>query len=151
MSQVTSRSRRRCLSLACLVGLLPVMGCGGEPLTPVVGSVTVGGKPLTGGTVDFYPASGSGSSQRITGTIDADGNYKMTTDGKPGVPKGSYKVTVNTMDPPAGGADPSHMPAGPPPPVAKPQRHADTKYETPSRTDLTIQVPSDNYDLKLTR
>jgi len=144
----------RVLCLSCLVGLLALTGCGDSvgKLTEVKGTVTVDGQKVTQGEVVFHPASPkSGVRMEVKGKI-SDGSYSMTTNGKPGAPAGSYKVTVNTMVAAAG--DSSPISSGTPPPggAAGPQRQANPKYETLGPTnDLTIDVPSSNYDLKLTR
>jgi len=143
----------RVWSLACFLGLLACTGCGSGPaLIPVEGKVTVGGQPLAAAKVVFYPTEElpAGTRLDIVGVIGADGAYRMTTNGKAGVPKGKYKATVNTLGgagaPPPVGALPAPTAAPPPPP----RRKANIKYESPDTTDLTVEVPSSSYDLGLT-
>ena len=87
-------------------GLLAMIcaGCGGGPkLYPASGSVKYDGKPLAEASILFIPQGGRPS----IGTTDASGNYTMTTGGKPGVPAGTYSVTVSksSLDGEAGGDD----------------------------------------------
>jgi len=81
--------------LACLSS-----GCGdGTPsLTPVSGKVTVNEKPLTSGSVIYYPNSAKGNKfgGLSVGEINAQGEYTLQTNGKPGAPVGAYKVTVSS-------------------------------------------------------
>jgi hypothetical protein len=147
----------RVLSPVCLVGALVFAGCDSlGSLTTVEGQVTVDGQPLKGGTVTFYDASsGTNKGVDITGVVGSDGKYKMTTNGKAGVPKGKYKATVNAASASSSGdaADPTKAVAAPttgaaPPP---PQQQINVKYGSFTTTDLTVEVPSASYDLKLTR
>lgn len=97
---------------ACAAG-----GCGGDPwdvgrTVPVAGRVTLEGRPLSGGMVLFQPDRGRGNAcpHEPRGTIDAEGNYQLTTCGRDGAPPGWYRVAVIAEDP-AAAADPtSHGP-----------------------------------------
>jgi len=138
--------------LLLALGLAPLAGCAGGvgKLNPVEGKVTVGGAPLKAGDITFIPDGKTLPGTQITGKIDSDSKFKMTTNGKAGVPAGKYKVTVNTIVAQTTGAgDP--MPAKPGAAAAPPQRQANEKYESADKTDLLVTVPSENYDLKLTR
>jgi hypothetical protein len=135
-----------------LVGILALTGCGGGvgKLEPVEGKVEVAGQPVTGGDVTFVPVEPpKGVPLRIQGKIGSDGRYKMTTNEKPGVPKGKYKVAVNTTAAVAGGQDPGGLGKGPPPPAKAPERIANAKYEDAEKSGLSIEVPTGPYDLKL--
>jgi hypothetical protein len=62
--------------------MLTFSGCGeGLPPTyPVEGRVVLpGDKPLSGGLVEFQSIDGDGMSANASGTIDADGNFHLTT------------------------------------------------------------------------
>lgn len=60
------------LSLAFAV--LGLAGCGsGKPI--VTGVVTLDGKPLENGTIQFFPVAGDG--QTSAATLAADGSYRM--------------------------------------------------------------------------
>jgi hypothetical protein len=128
--------------MAC--GAMLVVGCGGEAekLAPVVGKVTVNGKPLKSGTVSFRPEQASKSQHQPNGTIDAEGNYEMTVPpDKKGVPPGWYKVVVVALDDPWPG---------------KPLKSfVDMKYADEKTTPLKLEVVANpepgRYDLKLTK
>jgi len=142
----------RATGLLCLAGVFAFGGCdfGLGSLTPVAGKVTVAGQPLSGGDVAFYPEEPGGAQRNIVGTIAQDGSYKMTTNGKAGVPKGKYKVTVNTLSAAGGPATDPSKPLVPNPATGYgPRRLANIKYETQAQTDLMIEVPSPSYDLNL--
>jgi len=147
----SSRSARRCLIALCVCGSIwTLAGCGdstGNKLVPVVGMVTVDGKPLTTGTgnVSFRP-EGSASSQEPAGTIDEDGTYRLFTAGKEGAPPGRYRVLVIDVEP----LDPKD-----PFPYGKRKSHVNEKYSNPKTSGLVVEVvpsaPPGTYDLKLTK
>ena len=80
--------------LIVFVSLLCVVGCGdGRPTrVPVSGQVTIDGKPLTEGTIQFYPVAGG----RQSGTsIGEDGRFVLTTfEQGDGIPVGDYSVAI---------------------------------------------------------
>jgi hypothetical protein len=148
--------RRFYYLISLLLAVLPVLGCGdtsgvGQTF-PVSGKVTFNDKPLTAKTtmVLFKPdaSKGNTSSFEPAGTVDADGNYKLLTQGKTGAPPGWYQVVVTARD----DAAPVH-PNGPKQhrPVAK--SLLPSKYGQPQTSGLAIEVvekPAPGaYDLKL--
>jgi hypothetical protein len=84
---------------ALSLSLLGLNGCGGgTSLVKVTGSVTVDGQPADGAVLLFHPESdtlGSVSSA----VADASGTFSPVTDGEPGIPAGTYRVTVSWPDP----------------------------------------------------
>ena len=131
------------LALAFLAGC----GDGLGARHPVEGTVKVGDQPLAGAKLTFWPASGKGAGN-ITGQSGPDGRYRMTTNGKPGVPAGKYKVTVHMAPPTTTEADPSKIgPSGSNPPP----RPFNARYDDQTRTDLSVDVPGTNFDLRLDR
>ncbi len=151
---------RRCLALL-LSGLLPAAlasGCGDAsgvgPTFPVAGRVTVNNTPWTAKNTVILckadPARGNAGRFEPTGSVDADGNYTLTTNGKAGAPPGWYKVLVTAREEVA----PVH-PRGPQHhrPVSKSLLPA--KYGQAQTTDLSIEVverpAAGAYDLKLSK
>jgi hypothetical protein len=132
------------LVIACLVA-----GCGdgvGKRL-PVEGRVLVDGQPLRGasGTVVFVPDRAKGNQCPVspTGTIDAEGNYKVSTKGQPGAPAGFYVVTVSALPPGTGDRE-----------VVKQALHHPrfaAEKTTTLRVEVTASPSADAYDLKVTR
>jgi hypothetical protein len=74
-------------ALALVVGLAGVAagGCGGPPKADVHGTVTLDGKPIADGLIEFFPVSGAG--QPGAAPIK-DGKYQLT------VSPGEMKVSV---------------------------------------------------------
>lgn len=84
-------SSRLALAVCSLLATI-CAGCGGSPkLYPASGEVKYDGKPLADASILFIPQGGRPS----IGTTDASGKYTLTTNGKPGVPAGTYSVTVS--------------------------------------------------------
>ncbi|HEY1376103.1 MAG TPA: hypothetical protein VGF55_04885 [Gemmataceae bacterium] len=81
------------LRLAGLAAVLLAVGCHrGPQLARVTGAVTVGGKPVTAGTISFIPAAGKAA----VGTIGPDGRYSLTTfTADDGALVGDHKVTIH--------------------------------------------------------
>jgi|SRR6185437_7569869 len=81
-----------------LCGLVAGCGDGGPKLYPVTGKVLVNGKPLTSGSVVYNPdkAKGNTFTGVSVGELNADGVYTLDTNGKPGAPAGSYKITITS-------------------------------------------------------
>jgi len=141
----------RSLRLFCAIGLIALAGCGGGlgKLEPVEGKISVGGQPLTAGDVTFHPEDAK-LKATIVGKVGSDGAYKMTTNGKPGVPKGKYKVTVTTIVLSGGTGDPGAMkPGGPAASTGPPKRQANEKYESVGTSGLSVDVPGGNYTFQL--
>ena len=85
-------------ALLALVGLLPLASGCQEPnaYVPVRGTVTLDGKPLGSGTVQFQPSVG----QVASGELGPDGTFTLSTpSGGNGVLAGTYRVTVVAYDP----------------------------------------------------
>lgn len=133
-------STNRALALAAAlaaVGVLALPGCGGSKLAyvPVTGRVTLGGKPLVGVEVAFYPEApgkdGLPYSQAVTGP---DGRYKLTCiNKKDGAVVGKHRVTVNWPLPERG----DDRPRQPPPSPTIPPR-----YAVAQMTPLVKDVPA---------
>jgi hypothetical protein len=130
------------------VALLGCIGCAkdsnGEKLLPVQGKVRYQGKPLTTGTVIFVADTSKGNTTKHEprGAIDDQGNYRVTTAGRPGAPPGWYKVAVI-----------AHKPPSPNAPYAVTESLLPKKYGDANTSGLAIEVrdkPADAaYDLVL--
>jgi hypothetical protein len=84
--------------LAALALLLA--GCGGPPpLVPVSGQVSYKGQPLSGGVIVFVPNLERGNRGPLAfAEIGPDGNFTLTTEGKPGCKAGWHRVTVSCAE-----------------------------------------------------
>jgi len=142
-------ARRGWLSLAFLGALLltSLTGCGGVRRIPV-GTVTLDGKPFTGGFLVFSPDNSKGNVHRINcrGRIK-DGQYELETNGVTpsdsgdGVPLGWYKVTFFILEE----STKKH-------PMTPPDVHS--RFRDQDKTPLTVEVKDNpapgSYDFKLT-
>ncbi len=103
-AKLVRRGRPSLAILGALV-LTSVVGCGGIRRVPVSGTVTLDGKPFTGGHLVFSPDAAKGNTHRINcrGRI-TDGHFDLETaavtrtDSGHGVPLGWYKVTFMMLE-----------------------------------------------------
>ncbi len=129
-----------------LCGGVVLGGCGGgpdlPPVTPVSGTVTLEGKPLPRGMVQFSPDNIKGTrGAPAVGNIDSEGRYSLKTAGVDGAIVGHHKVRIEARQEPRNEMDSM-------PPSLIPQR-----YMNPDTSGLTFEVKEgeDNkIDLKLT-
>jgi hypothetical protein len=140
---------------AVLLGALLACGCGGPGVTtyPVRGSITLDGAPLKAKTtvILFKPDAAKGNTTPFepTGTLNAAGQYTVSTLGKKGAPPGWYKVVVTATGPPRPAKEDKrrHHPL--------PVSLVAAKYGQTQTTDLAVEVvaqPAEGaYDLKLVR
>ncbi len=150
------RSLTRVLVLGFLLFLLGCSGGGGsDTLHPVKGRVLLDKKPITvkeGQTalVEYHPDKDGGSSVPVTprATVNADGSYELTTDGKPGAPAGKYLVTVVYQAGPKAGAKDADL-------YAVPKSLINPNFNNVGGTFLKREVkanaPSGEYDLPVTK
>jgi hypothetical protein len=118
------------LPFVAMIVLLAGCGSGLPPTGEVVGKVTVDGKPVTAGTVKFYPAKGD----PVPTELGVDGTFRAT-----GVPVGKARVAVETIH--------FRNLASPPPGIAKqlggPRiKYVPTpeKYAKPDSSELQVDV-----------
>jgi hypothetical protein len=64
----------------------------------VSGTINVDGKPAEGATMIFFP-NDAAMTLIPSAQADASGKFTVITDGKNGIPTGSYDVTVTWPDP----------------------------------------------------
>jgi hypothetical protein len=132
--------------LACVllfgVALLLVAGCGGggEKLVEVKGRITVGGNPLTRGTLSLIPDKGNATASEPYGQVEPDGTYMLYTAKKKGAPLGKYSVLVEASEE----IDPKN-------PSATPKALVPAKYSIREKPLLTLEVveTGGKYDLTL--
>ena len=139
-------SRRFLVPRCCLLALFAaVVGCNpsGTPLAPVKGKVTVDGQPVTSGQVSFIPLDAKDAAGLSAGTIDSNGEYTISTEGKSGAPLGKYKVTVTPSMVPVQGA------------TTAPSAPFNAQYRDPKKTTLNKEVVNNAapgaYDLQLSK
>ena len=142
--------------LAAVLVAMPAWGCGDGSgvgrTVPVSGKVMLNGDPVTARTalVLFKPDGSRGNTSPFepAGTVDAEGHYTLTTQGKNGAPPGWYQVIVTAREE----APPAHP--------KTPQQHRPVvrsllpaKYGQANTSGLSIEVVENPepgaYDLKL--
>jgi len=70
-----------------------ILGCGGGgglSLVRVKGKVSYKGQPVSGASVTFQPSEGTPA----VGTTDANGEFTLTTGGRPGAVVGEHRVAI---------------------------------------------------------
>jgi hypothetical protein len=110
-----------------------VAGCGPKlDYAEVEGTVTLGGKPLAGAEVTFYPDSeGAEQLPYATGKTDGAGKYSLTLQGgKPGALVGKNRAVVNWPRP-------ERRDDQPPPP---PGPEIPVLYTVAGETPLIVEV-----------
>jgi len=136
----------RLTTLTIAVLAIGVTGCGESKQIPVSGKILLDGKPITvekgqSASVNFY--GGEGKAFGI-GEVKENGEYTASSNNKPGLPAGTYKVTV-TYSKPKDSKDPYSVPV----------RLINEKFTSAEFTELKIEVkdnaPPDSYDLKVTK
>lgn len=120
---------RLVVAIACAAA---VAGCTGSPYeATVTGTVTLDGKPIGPGVVQFVPV-GRGHNP-ATGAIAVDGSYELRTSNAAGLAAGAYDVTVAIYD------QPKLAPGERAPPGSAPLRTPE-KYVSADTTDLQFEV-----------
>jgi hypothetical protein len=79
---------------------LLVPACGGrDNLVTITGVVQLDNRPVSGAIIEFHPTQGKGRYARAVS--EADGAFRMQTDGADGAASGTYRVTVTKFGRPA--------------------------------------------------
>jgi hypothetical protein len=89
------------VSIAFAPGLLIIglAGCGGSEFGATAsGVVTLDGKPITPGFVTFAPENPA--DVPAVSDLDANGRFALTTNKKPGLVPGKYRVAIQAFRPP---------------------------------------------------
>jgi hypothetical protein len=149
----TVRAAKTLGMLAIFGACCTLAGCGDSTKGAVKGKVTYQSKPVTGGTIQLVPASGSGSPVLVN--IDPSGSFALTD-----VPVGSYQVaietdsvpTINTYQPPAGApkdlpqSGQQASPGAVPVKVPIPAKYKDAK-SSGLKWDISSGTNTKNFDL----
>ena len=103
MSVSRSCPSRLSLSIGLLASVF-ASGCGHRsdlpPMAKVSGTVTLDGKPLPHGMVQFVPDSSQGTEGPTgVGRIDEKGRFTITTSGVKGAVVGHHKIRVKSEEP----------------------------------------------------
>lgn len=125
--------------LVLFLPLFLLAGCGGPNLAKVTGTVTYDDKPLAQGTIHFEtPGARPATGKIVDGKIVEVTTY-TTGDG---VPVGSHKVAIYSLEGGgAGGAkNPGDASAGPA--AMQTTSLIPTKYNDPEKSGLTAEVKS---------
>jgi len=127
------------LSLLSLV-LLLVPGCDSGPsLVQAQGKIIVDGTPAKGAVLLFHPSGGTSTSVS-SAQAKEDGTFTLTTDTKPGIPAGSYTVTVTWPDPAHKVSDGDKMMG-----LAEPGKDLlNGRYVSKDRSGIKIEISSGN-------
>lgn len=132
----------RLVKCLCLCGLLAVAGCGTRRVE-VSGKATVAGKPLTRAIIFFAPDKDNRLRTIPRGTVDDNGVYHLSTDGKPGAPLGWYKVYVGFE-----GAKASRGKSAAPVPINRKYLKAET---SPLSVEVVAGPEQGAYDLSFSK
>jgi hypothetical protein len=123
-------------------GLVAVAGCGRKHVE-VTGTATADGKALTNATIFFAPDKDNPLKTIPKGTVDENGTYHLTTEGRAGAALGWYKVYVGFEGPKG-----KEGKALPPIPV-------NPKYLSAAASSLSLEIVENPqpgaYDLKMTK
>jgi hypothetical protein len=121
-------NRSKGIFAAGVFAMLSLLGCGGGPPTvDVSGTATIGGKPISGGLINFQVAG----ERPLGGAIGPDGTFRFE------LPPGEYQVRIDT--PPA---LPPGWKEGDPLPRPGP-RQVPMQYGTFATSGLKASVPAD--------
>jgi hypothetical protein len=137
----------RIIRVAATMLAISALGCGNRGLAKVSGRVTVGGRPVSSGTIMFYPASGPGA----VGEIGPDGAYTLTTYRRgDGAAIGMHAVAIHataigpsSVKQPEKYEDELRAPGQPTGPILVPGKVTwlvPEKYSLPATSPLTAEV-----------
>lgn len=143
-------SLRFCV-LMCALHVALCAGCSGETskapkLVPAKGAVKYQGKPIVAATVLFNPTDGTPA----MGMTDNEGNFTVTTGGRPGALIGKHKVIITKASTGADGKSRTDMKPQDMEKMVKegvsfapPKSEFPVRYTTLSGTNLEADVSAD--------
>lgn len=140
-----------CLLSIFIVLTLVIVGCSTPNLPPVSGQLLLDDKPITTdnsktAVINFHPDSSKGNTAKsiAVATVSETGQYTLNFGGKPGIPEGWYKVTVNY-------SEPTNLKD----PYSTLKQLISGKYSSKDTTPLSVEVranaPPSIYELKVTK
>ncbi|MFL5331380.1 MAG: carboxypeptidase-like regulatory domain-containing protein [Gemmataceae bacterium] len=139
-------SHRARTGLGAAVVLLAALGsgCGGSNRFGVSGTVTLNGQPLTNATIQFFRV---GETAPAGGAVVTDGKYELPA--HPGLPPGSYTVSISSPTGTGGGSLTANPGAGSTPATGYKDR-VPAKYNTDTelRAEVTANGPN-KFDFNL--
>lgn len=139
------RSMPMWMSFILTLGLLILSGCGsgGSSLVTAKGKVLVDGAPAGGAILMFHPESSSNKTVS-TAITEADGTFTPITDVDPGIPEGSYRVTVTWPEQKAASEGPKFgvSESADPPDLLK------GKYSSRDKSKLTVTISRTKTELE---
>ena len=130
--------------------MVPACDTSGVKLSKATGQVTYKNKPLVGANIKFYAPEGP----MAVAITDDQGNFSLTTNGRPGAQLGTHKVSISKM---SGGAA-ATMPANPSPEDMRsmamdnkgkpsgPKSEIPEKYSVAETSGLTAEVVASSGD-----
>jgi hypothetical protein len=133
--------------LILLAALLPA-GCSDPETGHVAGKVTLGGRPLTQGSVVFED---SAAGITAGASLQSDGSYTVKTFNRDGLPPGTYKVAVT---PSTFGDGETPLAVDPSSQAPSPGSQIPQRYRSTATSPLCVTVKAgDNppFDFDLTR
>lgn len=140
------RPRRILAVVLCALVLIPLGGCRAKKRVAVKGTVTLDGKPLASGVLNFSPDASKGNTARVNCRCPIkDGKYELHSSGvtrsesSSRVPLGWYKVTLMSNEPGKS--------------KTQPKIQINDRYKNPEKSPLSIEVVAKpepgHYDIKL--
>jgi hypothetical protein len=122
--------------LLCATILLLLTGCNTEPRGTLTGHVTKNGEPVTQAMVLFENAA---EGRSINISVDETGSFKAMSEGKAGLPPGTYQVAVRPDAFASSDQPPPLVEAG-----ASSTTEASTtipkKYQDPATSEISVTV-----------
>jgi hypothetical protein len=118
-----------------------ITGCGPKQSSPVTGRLIVAGQPAAGAVLLFHPDDPAAS---VGSAVAAsDGTYSVITDTNPGIPPGTYRVTITWPDPSVKPSERALMMgmAEPGPDLLK------GRYETKAKTDVVVTIDASTTEI----
>jgi hypothetical protein len=127
---------RRVRAGLLFAGIL-IIGCGGDKLYDLKGTVTIGGNPVPAGVIWFEPDVSKGNMDGPQGYAQIENGKFDTRQNGRGVRPGLYTIRVEAFD----GKPANELPLGTP--LISPPHETSREFK-PEAAELTIDIPSPN-------